>query len=163
MKKSETAGAADVNVWNLCTNAAIKRASRRLGQLYEDVLRPSGLRGTQFSLLTQIMYQGEPTLRELAGALVMDLSALGHTLKPLERDGLVKIVPDEADRRARRVRLTRKGAARQAEAAALWQAAQARFDAEFGADRSSALRQTLERISSDDFAERFTGTKKAAR
>lgn len=145
------------NTWELCTNAAIRRAARRLGRLYDDALAPSGLRGAQFSLLTQIGYLGQPTLRQLADALVMDLSALGHTLKPLERDGLVALVPDENDRRAKRARLTRKGLAKQKEAVPLWQAAQASFDAEFGARRSADLRKALDLISSDGFAGKSAG------
>jgi DNA-binding MarR family transcriptional regulator len=38
--------------------------------------------------------------------MIMDLSALGHTLKPLTRDGYVETV---ADRQDRRIRLTKAG------------------------------------------------------
>ncbi len=55
----------------------------------------------------------EPTLRTLANELVMDLSALSHTLKPLVRDGLIKIVPDE-ERRACQARHADAGWPRQA-------------------------------------------------
>jgi short-subunit dehydrogenase len=34
-----------------CTNSAVKRASRQLGQLYSDAMGDSGLKGTQFTLL----------------------------------------------------------------------------------------------------------------
>lgn len=146
------------NTWNLCTNAAIRRAARRLGQIYDEALSPTGLRGTQFSLLTQIKYLEHPTLRELADALVMDLSALGHTLKPLERDGFVTLVRDEKDRRAKRAQLTRKGLAKQEEGVPLWQAAQSRFDAEFGAKKSQDLRKSLELVSSEAFAERLNAS-----
>jgi DNA-binding MarR family transcriptional regulator len=154
--QSEKPGISGMNTWDFCTNAAIRRASRRVGQLYDDAIAPSGLRTTQYTLLAQIRLLGEPTLRQLANALVMDLSALGHTLKPLERDGYVTLVPDEKDRRARRARLTPKGLARLAEATALWHKAQSRFDAEFGAKKSAALRRALDLISSDEFAEKFT-------
>lgn len=146
-----------MNTWDFCTNAAIRRASRRLGQLYAEVLAPSSLRNTQYTLLAQIKLLGEPTLRQLADAMVMDLSALGHTLKPLERDGFLSLVPDEADRRAKRTRLTPKGLAKLGEATALWHKAQSRFDAEFGAKKSAALRQALDLISSQDFAGKFAG------
>lgn len=144
------------NTWDFCSNAAVKRASRRLGRLYDDVLEPSGLRSTQFSLLTQIAYRTAPTLKELATALVMDQSALGHTLRPLLRDGLVELAADEKDRRAKRVRLTEEGKARQAEALVLWQDAQSRFDAVFGREEAEVLRRTLDRLSSDGFALAFT-------
>lgn len=144
------------NAWDYCTNTAVKRASRRLGQLYDAVLAPSGLRSTQCALLTQIRLSDGPTLRGLAEAMAMDLSALGHTLKPLQRDGLVALEPDPRDRRAKRVRLTAHGETRLDAALELWRAAQARFDAEFGGEESAALRTTLERLASPGFAAAFT-------
>jgi len=139
-------------IWTVCTNSAVRRAARQLGQFYDDCLAPSGLRATQHSLLTQIAYLRNPTPRSLADALVMDLSALLHTLKPLVRDGLVELLPDEKDRRAKRVQLTETGRAKQREGLELWRGAQARFDALFGAEESAALRRALGRISSDGFA-----------
>lgn len=144
------------NAWDHCTNTAVKRASRRLGQLYDAVLAPSGLRSTQCALLTQIRLSHGPTLRALAEAMAMDLSALGHTLKPLQRDGLVALEADPRDRRAKRVRLTALGEARLDSALELWRVAQARFDAEFGAEQSAALRAALERLASPGFAAAFT-------
>jgi DNA-binding MarR family transcriptional regulator len=144
-------------VWQHCTNSAIRRAARQLGQLYDDVIAPSGLKGTQFSLMSQIALAGRDgiPLKPLAEAMVMDLSALGHTLKPLTRDGLVELIADEKDGRVRRARLTATGAARQAEALTLWRGAQARFDAAFGAERSAEMRGLLGLVSSPDFAKAF--------
>jgi DNA-binding MarR family transcriptional regulator len=141
--------------WNYCSNSALKRASRQLGQLYEDVLEKSGLRATQYTLLTQIKLGGETPLKLLAETMVMDLSALGHTLKPLLRDGFVELVPDTKDRRVKRVRLTDKGDRIWADTYLLWQEAQARFDAAFGQEASESLRRTMDLISSPGFAEAF--------
>jgi len=142
-------------IWLLCSNSAVRRASRQLGQLYEDAMGDTGLKGTQFSLLSQIARSGSPSLKTLAEAMVMDLSALGHTLKPLLRDGLVELVPDESDRRVKRVRLTETGAVRQRELTARWQIAQDRFDRVFGKEKSEELRRTLAFISSPEFAKAF--------
>lgn len=149
MEKSED------NIWMQCSSSSVRRASRQLGQLYADAMNLTDLRGTQFSLLSQIGQLQEPTQKALAQAMVMDLSALGHTLKPLIRDGLVKLVPDEKDRRARRVRLTPAGARRQAELVASWQEAQRRFDVVLGAEKSAELRRTLAYIASDEFAKAY--------
>ncbi|MEQ1405494.1 MarR family winged helix-turn-helix transcriptional regulator [Neorhizobium sp. Rsf11] len=147
-------------IWLYCSNSAVRRASRQLGQLYEDAMGDTGLKGTQFSLLSQIARSGEPPLKSLAEAMVMDLSALGHTLKPLIRDGLVELVPDAKDRRVKRVRLTETGIAKQKELTARWQIAQDRFDKAFGKEKSEEMRRTLAFISSQEFAEAFNGNKK---
>jgi DNA-binding MarR family transcriptional regulator len=142
-------------IWLHCTNSAIRRAARRLGQLYDDAMGDTGLKGTQFSLLSQIGMDGQPTLKSLAETMVMDLSALGHTLKPLTRDGLVELLSDEKDRRVKRVRLTPAGKARQAEMAKRWRIAQSRFDATFGQHQSEDIRRAMAYIASAEFAEAF--------
>ncbi|CDZ55977.1 MarR family winged helix-turn-helix transcriptional regulator [Neorhizobium galegae] len=153
--KQDRQGQNEDGVWLHCSNTAVRRASRHLGQLYEDAMGDTGLKGTQFSLLSQIARSNEPTLKNLAEAMVMDLSALGHTLKPLIRDGLVELVPDAQDRRAKRVRLTDAAAAMQRDLTARWQVAQDRFDKAFGKEKSEELRRTLAFISSGEFAKAF--------
>lgn len=100
--------AASDQVWDDCNNAAI--ASRRIGQLYEDAMGDIDLKVTQYLLLSQIKPANEPMLKSLAAAMVMDLSALRHTLKPLIRDGLVELIQTAEDKRKKRVRLTDKDA-----------------------------------------------------
>ncbi|TIX32676.1 MAG: MarR family transcriptional regulator, partial [Mesorhizobium sp.] len=82
----------------LCSNAMLRRATRKLGQFYDYVLAPSGLKATQQGLLYQIHIGDEPAMGDIAAALVMDLSALGHTLKPLIRDGYLETFTDPDDR-----------------------------------------------------------------
>ncbi|TIT86430.1 MAG: MarR family transcriptional regulator, partial [Mesorhizobium sp.] len=80
------------------------------------------MKGTQFGLIFQIHVSSEPAMGAIAEALIMDLSALGHTLKPLIRDGYVETFADEDDRRIKRVRLTPQGQAKLDEAIKLWSA-----------------------------------------
>ncbi|MEX2691054.1 MarR family winged helix-turn-helix transcriptional regulator [Rhizobium mongolense] len=141
--------------WAYCSNSALRRATRQLGQLYDDVLAPSGLKATQYGLLSQIHFNGNPSLKSLADGLVMDLSALGQTLKPLIRDGLLELVPDEKDRRVKRAGLTEIGVEKWQEAHLLWREAHSRFDNAFGEEESAALRNAMNRIASPDFAKTF--------
>ena len=134
----------------LCNNAMLRRATRKLGQFYDDVLAPSGLKATQQGLLYQIHIGGEPTMGAVAAALVMDLSALGHTLKPLIRDGYVETFADPDDRRARRVRLTSRGEIKLAEVMKLWAVAQQRFEAIVGKEQAASLRAMLDEVAALD-------------
>lgn len=149
---------ADDSIWMHCSNTAIRRAARQLGQLYDDCMEGTGLRGTQFSLLSQIAASGEPALKQLAEAMVMDLSALGHTLKPLIRDGYVQLVPDAQDRRVKRARLTALGQKTQKNLLANWRDAQGRFDRVFGKEQSEEIRKALAFVSSPEFAKAFRGS-----
>jgi DNA-binding MarR family transcriptional regulator len=140
---------------SICSNAALRRAARRLGQLYDDLLAPSGLRATQYSLLNQIARSGEPSMGELAETMVMDRSALGHTLAPLTSAGLVALVTDAHDRRSKRVVLTDAGRVRLEAARVMWREAQARFERAFDPGDAVAFRDVLDRVSSGAFAARF--------
>lgn len=138
-----------------CTAGSIRRAMRQLGQLYDDALAPCGLKATQVHLLHVIGLADGASLSELARDLVMDLSALGHTLKPLQRDGLVGVAPDARDRRVRRITLTAQGRARLDQATPLWHAAHGAIEDMLGAHRSADLRATMDWLASPRFAQAF--------
>jgi DNA-binding MarR family transcriptional regulator len=159
--KSMPANPSNKAVESPCTATAMRKAARRLAVLYDLAIAPTGVRSTQFAILAEIATRDGrdvrdgrdgrdgPTMAELARGLVMDRSALGHNLRPLERDGLVTWSEGAEDRRRRHVSLTAAGKARFREAARGWKRAQARFDAVFGERESEALRKTLLRIAND--------------
>src|SRR4029077_18246991 len=88
-----------------CSCTALRKASRRISQLYDTALAPSGLKITQRAILAQIGRSERATAVTPAEALVMDPGALAHTLKPWERAGLVVVAVDSADRRNRQISL----------------------------------------------------------
>ena len=138
-----------------CNCTALRKASRRISQLYDSALTPSGIKGTQRAILVQVGRSEPATVGELAEALVMDPGALAHTLKPLERDGLVDVAIDPADRRNRRITLTRHGRAKLAGTDALWEKAQQAFEVAFGRADSESLREALRFLTSDGFSAAF--------
>lgn len=138
-----------------CNCTALRKATRRISQLYDAVLATSGLRATQFSLLVHIARAGAPTVGELAGSLVLDRSALAHNLKPLERDGLVQVVVDQNDHRTRLAVLTNSGRAKLAESMPRWERAQECFETLFGGKKAKALRASLEFLASAESAQAF--------
>lgn len=136
-----------------CHCARLRAATRKVTQFYDSVLAPSGLKITQLSLLGEIFRRGEnsPTMGELAQATVMDRSTLGHNLRPLQRDRLVKLVAGKADGRNRRVLLTTGGRERISQASELWQSAQRRFEAAVGVGSVSRLREATGELATMDF------------
>jgi DNA-binding MarR family transcriptional regulator len=137
---------------SLCCATAMRKASRRLSQLYDEVYEPCGLRSTQAAILFELSRSAKkpPTMAELADAMVMDRSALGHNLRPLERDGLITLQESEEDRRRRHVLLTPVGKAKVRDALRLWQRAQDRFVEVFGEAEAASLRATLLSIAYDE-------------
>ncbi len=78
----------------------------RLYALSEE--RFPGLRVRHYRLLSFLPEAGERVSR-LAQDSGLTKQALAQALAPLEAGGYVEVVPDPADRRARVVRLTRRG------------------------------------------------------
>ena len=136
-----------------CNCLAIRQASRHVTQFYDQLLASSGLRTTQYAILSRLQRNGPMPINALAATLVMDRTTLGRNILPLERDGLIEIGASPADRRRREVRLTPAGAARLRAARRGWAVAQQRFDQVFGADRAAALRGLLREVTASDFTE----------
>src|SRR5271167_806246 len=129
-----------------CTCLAVRQAARHVTQFYDRHLAPVGLRTTQFSILARLRRHGAMTINALAEDMVMDRTTLGRNILPLERDGLIRIAPSAADRRAKELHLTKTGEKRFEAARKKWSEAQARFETVFGAERGADLRALLRAV-----------------
>ncbi|WP_429282687.1 MarR family winged helix-turn-helix transcriptional regulator [Paraburkholderia sp. GAS41] len=140
-----------------CTNTAVRLAARRLGTLYDEAFDAVGLKATQVSVLAEIDRLtaendgAPPTLQDLAIRLAIQISAVTHALRPLIRDGLVELRPDETDGRAKRAALTRMGAARVRQAFMHWTEVNERVEGVLGRKSAAALRALADHIASDEF------------
>jgi DNA-binding MarR family transcriptional regulator len=114
-----------------CICASLRRASRLLSQVYEDALRPLGMRGTQFTILQTLTLAGEVTQGQLGQMLGMDSTTLTRTLTIMNREGWIAKRRGE-DRREWRMRLSKKGEAQFKIALPHWQKAQDRLRDQLG-------------------------------
>lgn len=128
-----------------CNNLALRQAARHVSQIYDRHMAEAGLRGSQYSILSKLGRLGALPIGKLAESMVLERTALGRALGPLERDKLVVVGPG-ADGRTRSVRLTPAGLARLKQAAVHWRKAQKEFETQFGSDESERLRKTLHRV-----------------
>lgn len=126
-----------------CNCLAVRQAARHLTQFYDQFLASAGLRTTQFSILAKLMGFGPLSINALAKELVMDRTTLGRNILPLEREGLIEIVPGTSDRRMKELRLTKSGVERLGAASHGWSEAQAKFEVSFGHQRSTEMRALL--------------------
>ena len=106
-----------------CAVVNLRKSARAVTQFFDEVLGPSGLRATQFTVLVAVALADPPTMTRIARALVMDPSTLTRDLRPLERAGMVKTAGGK-DRRTRFVALTRHGRDHLTAALPLWEQAQ---------------------------------------
>jgi DNA-binding MarR family transcriptional regulator len=98
-----------------CLCANVRRASRVLSQIYDDAMRPLGLRMTQFSILQALSLTGPRLQGELAEFLALDSTSFTRAAQQLRRRGWVKTVKGK-DRRERLVSLSQSGEAELARA-----------------------------------------------
>ena len=74
-----------------CACFNLRKASRVVTQHFDEILKPSGLLITQFTILVAIAMAKSGTINELAERLVMDRTTLTRNLKPMEREGWLKV------------------------------------------------------------------------
>jgi DNA-binding MarR family transcriptional regulator len=128
-----------------CTCANLRRASRALTQLYDEALRPSGLRSTQFTILQALSLTGEILQGQLSSLLVIDSTTLTRTLEIMERDGWIA-KRSGRDKRERWLRLTKAGQAQFCRALPHWERVQSRFRAKLGPGRWDDLLQITSEV-----------------
>ena len=139
VRRRESADVAEIlEAGQSCACLNLRKAARAVSSLYDDTLRPTQLRATQFALLSIAKALGSVTVTQLAEAAVMDRTTLTRNLRLLEKRGLVRVV-EGADRRVRNVTLTARGHDVWAKAVPLWREAQAQMTSGLGEERLRAL------------------------
>jgi len=131
-----------------CTCLALRKATRRVTQIYDAHMKPLGLRITQFAVLGQLAGAGaarpEPlSITALARRLGLDRSTLGRNIRPLLKSGLIEMEGGE-DRRAHTLALTASGRDLLEKAVPLWKNAQRQVSEKLGREKTRALRAMLD-------------------
>lgn len=132
----------------VCTCFKLRSLARRVTQLYDHEMAPSGLKVTQYSLLAHALYKregGAPTVSELADAMYTDRTTLTRNLRPLVAAGFIEIAPG-MDARSKAVRITAAGEAAFRAARPLWKAAQARLRGKAGAADVESLHALVDNL-----------------
>jgi DNA-binding MarR family transcriptional regulator len=121
-----------------CVSFNIRKAARAVTQLYDERMRPFGLRSTQLPILGKTLVLQPVTVTRLAEATVTDRTTLTRNLRLLEHQGLIQITRGD-DRREREVRLTDRGRDVLAQVYPIWQEVQAEVAMRFGSERLARL------------------------
>lgn len=126
-----------------CTNDKLRQLMRRVTQLYDTEVGKTGLRTTQYSLLTAVCRLGPIRSVDLAREMKLDASTLSRNLKPLVAAGWLAMEPGP-DARSRAVVATDAGREKRQEAQRRWRVAQERVNAELGLQRVLALHALID-------------------
>ncbi|MGN7833253.1 MarR family winged helix-turn-helix transcriptional regulator [Pseudoxanthomonas sp. 22568] len=127
-----------------CTCFHLRRATRRVTQIYDRELAAVDLSLNQYSILRRAG-ESPRTLGSLADELGMDRTTLTRNLKPLLAVGLLAETRGE-DARQRLLQLSDAGRQRLGAARPHWQRAQGIIDEAFGADAVARLHADLDTL-----------------
>ena len=126
-----------------CTNLKLRELSRVVTRHYDAHVAPTGLKNSQYSLLSHVVALGPVRPGELAARMRLDASTLTRNLQPLIAAGWVEQGPGD-DARSRSVVATEAGRAKRAEAQRAWKQAQLALNARLGNERVAALHALLD-------------------
>lgn len=129
--------------WDVCTCGVLRRAARTATAIYDQALKPVGLRVTQFAILRILDRHGPMPVTRLAAEAALERTTMARNLDPLERRELVRFTADAADARNRLAELTPDGRATLAEALPHWREAQVRLARRVDPDAVRALAHAL--------------------
>ena len=122
-----------------CFCLASRQAARKITRLYDSLMQGSGVRITQFTILSQLMLRGEMPIGRLAGILGMERTTLSRNLNLLEDNEWVSVNAGE-DPRARLIGITARGRGIVRRGFPYWSKAQAHIGNMLGADGEAALK-----------------------
>lgn len=131
-----------------CSCHRLRKAARRITQIYDRHLAAAGLTANQHGLLTELARSGPLAMGRLSALLGMDASTLTRNLRPLAARGFVATARAR-DGRAREVRLTEAGAERLAAALKPWRAAERAVIRALGQRDAARLNQLLARLAAE--------------
>jgi DNA-binding MarR family transcriptional regulator len=126
-----------------CIAVRVRALNRAVTALYDDALRPHGLRAGQLNLLVAIARMGTARPGDVCGVMRMEKSTLSRDVEVMRRNGWLE-VDESAGGRARPLRLTHAGQALLEAVLPAWRQAQAQAEALIGDQGVAALRRIID-------------------
>ncbi len=126
-----------------CTNFKLRQLLRAVARIYDAEMARAGLKGTQYSLLSNLVAFEPVQPAALAQRMGLDASTLTRNLRVLIDLGWVTQGPG-GDARSRLVRVTPSGRAKQLEARRHWKRAQLGLNERLGAEQVAALHALID-------------------
>lgn len=128
-----------------CIAGRTRLLNRLISGIFDDALRPVGMRNGQLTMLCMVGYLGRVKPHELQPLLQMDASTISRNLKRLKKKGWVKTAPAEDDR-SHYVMLEPAGLEQVERAMPFWERAQERAEESLGAEGAESLNQASQAI-----------------
>jgi DNA-binding MarR family transcriptional regulator len=126
-----------------CTNIKLRQLMRRVARHYDAEVGKTGLKGTQYSLLSYVVKLGPIRPADLALQMRITASTLSRNLRPLIAAGWLTLDAG-VDARSRLVSATTAGREKRQEAQRRWKVAQEGINQILGPRRVAALHALMD-------------------
>ncbi len=123
---SRSANAVADEIARDCVMSRWRMTNRILSAIYDEELRPFGLKSSQLGLLVAVTKAGPVRRIALGRVLSLDPSTLTRNLAVMLRQGWIEEVPDDGDQRGAPLQSTAAGRRLVERTAPAWHRAQAR-------------------------------------
>lgn len=128
-----------------CIAGRVRMLNRVITNLYDEALRPLGVKLSQGNVLAVAAKLGVARPAEVCDILELDASTLSRTVDRMVENGWLEILPDE-DGRSHPFRLTEQGKRLMQKAIPAWESAQAEAKKLLGEDGLRLLDAAVRRI-----------------
>lgn len=126
-----------------CIAVRVRLLNRAITNLFDDALRPAGLKVSQMNILVAAANLGIARPADVCRHLHLDVSTLSRNVDRMKARGWLEVVPDERDARVQPFRLTPEGSALLQRAIPLWELAQGRAQDMLGESVVGQLRSAI--------------------
>ena len=124
-----------------CIAMRVRLLNRVVTKIYDDCLRPHGLRTAQMNILVAVSLMKSASPSEIEQRLCLDKSTVSRNVERMQRRGWVKFVPGK-DGRSHQLQVTAQGTKLLSKVVAAWQHAQEKAVSLSGKDGVAVLSST---------------------
>jgi DNA-binding MarR family transcriptional regulator len=128
-----------------CIAVRVRLINRVISALYDDALRPYGLRISQVNILAAVAHRGETRPAEVSRILRIEKSTLSRDVELMKRNGWLESEPPTGGRN-QTIRVSPEGLKLLGRVQPSWEEAQAEAKLLIGEDGEAALRQMASRL-----------------
>ncbi len=133
------------NIAGECVAVRLRMLNRVVTNIYDDALRPLGIKVSQMNILVAAGKMGLARPADVCGRLHLNGSTLSRNVERMKARGWLEVVPDK-DGRAQPFRLTSDGCRLLEQAAPAWKKAQRQAKALLGDGMVDLLEQAVKRL-----------------
>jgi len=128
-----------------CIGFRVRMLNRVMTRIYDEELRPHGIKFSQMNILTAVTLHGPVQPVDVAGILAIEKSTLSRNLRIMEENGWIESTPGEAGNTLQ-LRTTAAGKRLLKSAAPAWRAGQDAVTALLGDAATTTLKRAIDRM-----------------